>query len=237
MTLEKPLRIVRAAIILTCAAAVTLSPAAAEAKPKKPAVAKKRAALKRTSPATEARGSAPASAIHVPAAVNTSGLGTSYGLGPSVQLAAMRTALNASAAHWAGHSTDCADVTPLLASQDGPVMAGNFRDSGGNCYVWLNLAHSDLLSGSEICKVTLHEMGHLNGLQHVGERDDVMFSPFDGNAIPAPCVAKAATQTRTAKTASHARVSICPPGSATEDYCETAAPRKQPRRQRRSGRA
>jgi hypothetical protein len=70
-------------------------------------------------------------------------------------------------------------------------MGGNFRDSGGGCYVWLNLRQSSLLTGSEICKIALHEMGHLNGLQHSTDPLDVMFSPFQADPIPAPCVAGA----------------------------------------------
>jgi hypothetical protein len=67
-------------------------------------------------------------------------------------------------------------------------MAGNFRDQQSGCYVWLNLAQAPLLDAQEICKLALHEMGHLNGLQHSGDPRDVMYSPFESEPIPEPCM-------------------------------------------------
>jgi hypothetical protein len=67
-------------------------------------------------------------------------------------------------------------------------MAGNFRDQESGCYVWLNLAQAGLLNAQEICKLALHEMGHLGGLQHSAEADDVMYSPFEPQPIPSGCV-------------------------------------------------
>lgn len=40
----------------------------------------------------------------------------------------------------------------------------------------------------DICKLTLHEMGHLGGHEHAADPDDVMYSPFQSQPIPGPCV-------------------------------------------------
>ena len=66
-------------------------------------------------------------------------------------------------------------------------MAGNFRGQQSGCYVWLNLAQAPLLNAQEICKLALHEMGHLGGLEHSSDAGDVMYAPFQAQPIPAPC--------------------------------------------------
>jgi hypothetical protein len=116
-------------------------------------------------------------------------------------------------------------VSAMLASQAGSIMAGNFRDAAGNCYVWLNLQQSSMLTGSEICKTTLHEVGHLAGLQHSSDSSNVMFSPFVTDPIPAPCQAKPAAAK--AKVKGKASMSLCPPGTRNADYCEHAGPKKR----------
>jgi hypothetical protein len=120
-----------------------------------------------------------------------SGLGDTVGLSGPTQLAAMNTALEAAPAFYAGRHSSCTIITPLLASRPGPTMAGNFRDAQGYCYVWMNLQYSDLLTGSEICKITLHEVGHLDGLGHSSDPADVMYAPFNPKPIPAVCAAGA----------------------------------------------
>jgi Matrixin len=109
------------------------------------------------------------------------------GLRPGQQLAAMRTAIAAAPQAFDGFDSRCARTTPVIALVEGRTMAGNFRDQQQGCYVWLNLAHAPLLNAQEICKLTLHEMGHLTGLQHSAAPDDVMYSPFEAQPIPAPC--------------------------------------------------
>jgi uncharacterized protein YkwD len=139
---------------------------------------------------------------------------SSFGLDAPRQLAALNSGINAAPAFFAGRTTSCGVVTPMLASKSGQAMAGNFRDANGNCHVWLNLRQSSLLTASEICKLGLHEMGHLNGLHHSSDPGDVMYSPFESTPTPRPCVAgigaKARTTghwsvTRTATTASAAK--------------------------------
>lgn len=110
------------------------------------------------------------------------------GLRPGQQLAAMRAAIAAAPQTWDGYQSSCQRVVPVLAFVQGEVMAGNFRDQQAGCYVWLNLAHASLLDAQEICKLALHEMGHLGGLQHSADSQDVMYSPFVAQPIPAPCV-------------------------------------------------
>ena len=109
------------------------------------------------------------------------------GLRPGLQLAAMRSAIAAAPRTFPGFDAKCARTTPVIAFVEGRTMAGNFRDQQQGCYVWLNLAHAPLLNAQEICKLTLHEMGHMTGLQHSADPDDVMYSPFEAQPIPAPC--------------------------------------------------
>jgi hypothetical protein len=173
----------------------------------------------------------PAIAAPASAAPPNTGLGTTVGLPASTQLTALTTAIQVSGAFFAGHRTDCSTVTPILASQPGPIMAGNFRDANGACYVWLNLAHSALLSGSEICKVGLHEMGHLHGLMHSDDHVDVMYSPFDASVTPPPGaaparVAKPAGRTKSKRrltAVAHARRRCLPGGTGSRPQALVAA--------------
>jgi len=110
------------------------------------------------------------------------------GLRPGLQLAAMRTAIGAAARFFDGYQNGCQVTTPVLTYAKGPTMAGNFRDESSGCYVWLNLAQAPLLNAQEICKVTLHEMGHLGGHQHSLDPDDVMYAPFESDPVPPPCL-------------------------------------------------
>jgi hypothetical protein len=109
------------------------------------------------------------------------------GLRPGLQLAAMRAAIAAAPDYFHGYSSDCGHTTPVIAQSQGQTMAGNFRDQQSGCYVWLNLAQAPLLDAQEICKLALHEMGHLGGLQHSSDSADVMYAPFQPEPIPAPC--------------------------------------------------
>ena len=211
-----------AQVIAACCA-LALTPAVADAAAKKPAKARKH------SHAHEANGKKPGGKVHAigrgqratvitPAPQPDNGLGDRMGQGPSMQLAAMTTAINAAPAYFAGRKIRCAAITPVLASQPGNIMAGNFRDETGNCYVWLNMQKSEMLTGSEICKTTLHEMGHLADLGHSTDPTNVMFAPFQADPIPGPCLAPPAPDTPDATT--------CPPGATNADYCQAAAPKK-----------
>jgi hypothetical protein len=218
LSLHTALRGFRVTTALAICTALAVSPAVADAAAKKKHPAKKHTSAKTLK---EAKNSKPAKKVVVkkPAA-NTTGLGNTLGLGPTMQLAAMNTAIAASPNFYAGRTTDCTNITAMLASQPGPIMAGNFRDSGGNCYVWLNLNQSSMLTGSEICKTTLHEMGHLTGLQHSSDPADVMFAPFQADPIPAPCqVQPGAVSAKTSAAA------ICPPGTVNADYCQAVLAR------------
>src|SRR3954451_12029534 len=187
MTLRINMRGFRAATAMLVCAGLALSPAAAHAASKS-----KRAAKKPAATLKEAKSKKPTGTVRAVGRAQTTetGLGNGLDLGPSLQLAAMNTALKAAPAYFAGRSSGCSNITAMLASQSGPIMAGNFRDTGGNCYVWLNLEQSLMLTGSEICKTTLHEFGHLAGLQHSADMHDVMFAPFQVDPIPAPCLAR-----------------------------------------------
>jgi hypothetical protein len=99
----------------------------------------------------------------------------------------MRTAIAAAPQFFAGHTTACTQVTPMLTTENSSILAGNFLDTLGGCYVWLNLQRSSSLTWSQVCKTTLHELGHLHGLQHSPDPNDVMYSPFRPRPIPPPC--------------------------------------------------
>jgi hypothetical protein len=81
----------------------------------------------------------------------------------------------------------CTRTMPMLASVAGSVMAGNFRDADGACYVWINLATTAGISGAALCKLSLHELGHLGGYTHVADVGDVMHSPFVAKPTPPAC--------------------------------------------------
>jgi hypothetical protein len=109
------------------------------------------------------------------------------GLRPGQQLAAMRSGISAAPRFFAGYQTTCARTVPVITYVRGQTMAGNFRDQSGGCYIWLNLEYSPDLNAQEICKLALHEAGHLGGLQHSPDSRDVMYSPFESDPVPAPC--------------------------------------------------
>jgi hypothetical protein len=247
MSLRSTARGFRAYAVLAAVTAVAITPAAASAAPAtkaaKTAAKKRAAAKKQVAQLKEASGgktTVPASAVKavgqaqsttpLAPARATAGLTTAMGLKPATQLAAMNTAIQGGPAFWTGLENHCANVTALLGNQPGMIMAGNFRDSEGNCYVWLNLNHSDLLTGEEICKTTLHEMGHLAGLQHSTNPLDVMYTPFQSDPIPSMCEAPAAAKVA-AKAKASAAANVCPPGAANADYCQAAKPKTSKRRQ------
>jgi hypothetical protein len=152
---------------------------------------------------------------------SSSGLGDRLGVGPTTELSALRIGIAAASAFFGEAPTGCATVTPVLASVPGLVMAGNFRDIEGNCYVWLNLQQAPLLSGSEICKLALHEMGHLSGLQHSADPDNVMYAPFRATPLPDQCADSAR---RSERATTHPRgARVCPLGARSPDYCGRVA--------------
>jgi hypothetical protein len=99
----------------------------------------------------------------------------------------MRTAIADAPEFYTAFDPGCGRITPVIAYETSTVLAGNFRDDSGGCYVWLNLNHAPLLDAQEICKLTLHELGHLTGLQHSQDPDDVMYTPFRASPVPRGC--------------------------------------------------
>ncbi|MEA2425290.1 MAG: hypothetical protein QOH13_1700 [Thermoleophilaceae bacterium] len=86
-----------------------------------------------------------------------------------------------------GYQSHCTRIMPMLASVAGSVMAGNFRDADGACYVWINLSTTAGITGAALCKLSLHELGHLGGYTHVADVADVMHAPFVPTPIPPAC--------------------------------------------------
>jgi hypothetical protein len=181
MTLRTNARGIRAAASLVACAALALSPAVADAASKKAKHVAKKHIREASKPAKKVAAPRPAA--------SETGLVEKLDLAPSVQMAAMNTAIKAAPTFFGGLSSGCTFTTPMLTSQPGPVMAGNFRDAQGDCWVWLNLQQSSMLTGQEICKTALHEMGHLTGLAHSPDPSNIMFTPFQTNPMPSPCVA------------------------------------------------
>src|SRR5215212_2644195 len=104
MTLGSNTRGIRAATTMLACAGLALSPAVANAAAKKKPSKKQLAALK------EARNAKPTGTIKT---------------GSALQLAAMNTAIKAAPTYFTGRSTGCSNVTAMLASQPGAIMAGN----------------------------------------------------------------------------------------------------------------
>jgi hypothetical protein len=228
MTLRKNLRGFRALTAVLACAGLAVSPAVAAAKVKHPAkksrVTFKEAHNKKPSGTVRAIGKTQSAGKIAAQPTNAAtGLGDKLGLSPTTQLAAMNTAIKAAPGYFVGRQTLCNAVTPMLAVQRGDIMAGNFRDAEGNCYVWLNVETSSLLTGSEICKTALHEMGHLSGLQHSTNPLDVMFAPFISDPIPPPCQATPSVTLTKAKAGAAKTKLVCPPGAVNSDYCQVVA--------------
>lgn len=100
--------------------------------------------------------------------------------------AALLTVLAASL-HLGGTPASCTHVTPLLGVDRPAIVSGNFRDTQGGCYVWLNLNARLPRRMSGICKLTLHELGHLDGQRHSPDPNSVMYSPYRASPVPDIC--------------------------------------------------
>jgi Matrixin len=182
VNLDTTMRAVRALTVVFACAGLAMSPGVADA-------GAKRKGRKTTMTRRGAHATKPVRSVKaVSKSTTAGGLVNRIGLTPDTQLAALDTAIGAAPTWFSGVSNGCTSVTAMLASQPGPVIAGNFRDGAGGCYVWLNLQQSSMLTGPEICKVALHEMGHLGGLEHSADPADVMFAPFRSDPIPPPCL-------------------------------------------------
>jgi hypothetical protein len=96
-------------------------------------------------------------------------------------LAALAVGINAGPAYFG--DTGCERITPVLAHVPGPVVAGQFRDTLGGCYVWLNLWS---YPPRQLCQIALHEYGHLAGFTHSPNPRSVMYSPLQPHT-PKPC--------------------------------------------------
>jgi hypothetical protein len=114
-------------------------------------------------------------------------------LAPSAALAGRRalnvmaTTIQIAPVAFPNFETKCRSISPMLSSVDGIVMAGNFRDDAGNCYVWINLLQTEDIPAGDLCKVTLHELGHLAGYAHTPDAANVMHSPFAAKPTPPAC--------------------------------------------------
>jgi hypothetical protein len=184
MTLRTNLRALSALTTIVACAGLALSPAVGTA-----AAKSKHPAKKTVREVKNKKPTGPVRKVSKTQANTISGLGNRLDLGPTTQLAAMNTALRAAPTFFPARATGCTFLTTMLTAQSGPIMAGNFRDAGGACYVWLNLEQSSMLTGSEICKITLHEYGHLTGLEHSADPTDIMYSPFQSDPLPSVCQA------------------------------------------------
>lgn len=179
MSLGMNRRGLRALTTMLACAAVAVSPAVADA-----ATKSKHAKKKKPAAALKEANKKPSRTANV-----LPGLGR---VGPSAtaQLDALSTGIAAAPGYFGARASDCTSITPMLVYQGGQTIGGNFRDSAGGCYVWLNLAQSAMLTAPEICKTGMHEVGHLMGLEHSTDPSDVMFTPFTTDPIPRVCLPK-----------------------------------------------
>jgi hypothetical protein len=132
-------------------------------------------------------GSAPGAKVPRAAGAPLAYLPEAVSLGARRALNSVATAIVLAPRAFPAFETHCTRITPILASVAGQTMAGNFRDSGGSCYVWINLTTTAGITGAELCKLSLHELGHLAGYPHVADVADVMHSPFVSTPIPPAC--------------------------------------------------
>jgi len=93
-----------------------------------------------------------------------------------MMLTALFAALAAGIAHSPAPPAAGCNPVPVIALVPGRVLAGNFRDDHGGCYVWLNAYHVRGLARRDVCQLAAHEVGHLGGLGHVAS--GLMASPF-----------------------------------------------------------
>jgi hypothetical protein len=132
-------------------------------------------------------GSAPARPVPRVAAPPRAYLSPNVSIGARRALNSVATAIVLAPRVFPGFESHCTHITSLLASVQGQVMAGNFRDADGACYVWINLTTTAGISGADLCKLSLHELGHLGGYSHVADAADVMHSPFVPKPTPPAC--------------------------------------------------
>lgn len=88
--------------------------------------------------------------------------------------------------YWAGRPSACAHTYVAAIVSGGSPEGGNFRDESGNCYVWINTDDSPY-TGPDVCKIIVHEVGHLRGLQHSPDPRSVMYSPYHSSPMPSRC--------------------------------------------------
>lgn len=93
--------------------------------------------------------------------------------------------LNAANHYWHGLPNTCPKTFVSVVADGGSPEAGNYREPGF-CIVWINTTYGPY-SGPVMCKLIIHEVGHLRGLQHSTSPRSVMYTPFHEKPIPRGC--------------------------------------------------
>lgn len=105
--------------------------------------------------------------------------------------AALLAALALGVAHSPAQPIDCSYTVSAIADSPPPVMAGNLRTVDGGCLIWVSapmfLGRNAPYDARDACKTAMHETGHLAGLQHSLDPNDVMYSPYQRVPLPSAC--------------------------------------------------
>lgn len=88
--------------------------------------------------------------------------------------------------YWAKRPNPCPHIYVAAIVAGGAPLGGNFKDEVGDCIIWLNTDDGPY-SKRDICKIIVHEEGHLRGLQHSLNKKSVMYSPFQSKPTPRGC--------------------------------------------------
>lgn len=94
--------------------------------------------------------------------------------------------LSASNHYWAGSPSPCPHTYVAMVADGGEPMAGQWIDPNGTCIIWINAAQGPF-DGTQICKLIVHEDGHLRGKQHSTDPRSVMFAPYRSTPMPYRC--------------------------------------------------
>lgn len=86
--------------------------------------------------------------------------------------------------YWAGLRDPCPHTYVAAVVDGGSPLAGNFILPSGDCIIWVNASDGPFRS-RQLCKLIVHEAGHLRGLRHSTNPRSVMYP--QPTRVPAGC--------------------------------------------------
>lgn len=91
--------------------------------------------------------------------------------------------------YWANRTDTCPRtyVSAMVApwSLTDGQLAGASRDSHEDCAVSIDAQYP--MGARDLCKLIVHEVGHLRGVKHSMDPRSVMYTPFRPDPTPAGC--------------------------------------------------